>query len=114
MGHVRRGIRMLKAAAVSCGSPRPGESLRKHCVELLQAEGMVWKTMHDYPPETLRVVCCGIVNRGAAIYEGMIIRARFENSVLNGKNQMPPWKGVLSDEEIDQVWYYIRAHANQK
>jgi hypothetical protein len=40
MGHVRRGIRMLKAAAVSCGSPRPGESLRKHCVELLQAEGM--------------------------------------------------------------------------
>jgi mono/diheme cytochrome c family protein len=41
-------------------------------------------------------------------------RARFENSVLNAKNQMPPWKGVLSDEEIDQVWYYIRAHANQK
>jgi mono/diheme cytochrome c family protein len=41
-------------------------------------------------------------------------RARFDNSVRNGKNQMPPWKGVLSDEEIDQVWHYIRAHANQK
>ena len=25
----------------------------------------IWKVMHDYPPETLRVVCCGIVNRGA-------------------------------------------------
>jgi hypothetical protein len=38
----------------------------------------------------------------------------FDNSVRNGKNQMPPWKGVLSDEEIDQVWHYIRAHANKK
>jgi len=39
---------------------------------------------------------------------------RFENAVRNGKNQMPPWKGVLSDEEIDQVWHYIRANAYQK
>ena len=41
-------------------------------------------------------------------------RPRFDNSVRNGKNQMPPWKGVLSDDEIDQLWYYIRAHALQK
>ncbi len=41
-------------------------------------------------------------------------RARFDNSVRNGKSQMPPWKDVLSDEEIDQVWHYIRANAYQK
>ena len=41
-------------------------------------------------------------------------RPRFENSVRNGKNQMPPWKGVLTDEEIDQLWHYIRANAYQK
>ena len=41
-------------------------------------------------------------------------RPRFDNSVRNGKNQMPPWKGVLSDDEIDQLWHYIRAHAFQK
>ncbi|HBK05847.1 MAG TPA: hypothetical protein DDZ81_08260 [Acetobacteraceae bacterium] len=41
-------------------------------------------------------------------------RARFDNSVRNGKNQMPPWRGVLTDEEIDQVWHYIRANAYQK
>ena len=41
-------------------------------------------------------------------------RPRFENSVRNGKNQMPPWKGKLTDEEIDQVWNYIRANAYQK
>jgi mono/diheme cytochrome c family protein len=36
-------------------------------------------------------------------------RVRFDNSVLNGKNQMPPWKGALSDEQIDQIWHYVRA-----
>lgn len=41
-------------------------------------------------------------------------RPRFENSVLNGKNQMPPWKGVLSDEQRENLWAYIRANANDK
>lgn len=41
-------------------------------------------------------------------------RARFENSVLNGKNQMPPWKGALTEEQIDGLWTYIRAHAFEK
>ena len=41
-------------------------------------------------------------------------RPRFEHSVLNGKNQMPPWKGVLSDTDIDNLWHYIRAHAYEK
>jgi mono/diheme cytochrome c family protein len=39
---------------------------------------------------------------------------RFEHSVLNGKNQMPPWKGVLNAQQLDQLWHYIRAHAYQK
>jgi len=42
----------------------------------------IWRIIHDYPPETLRVVCCGIVNRGAAIYEGMIIRALMDNRIV--------------------------------
>lgn len=41
-------------------------------------------------------------------------RARFENSVLTGKGQMPPWKGVLNGEQIDLLWTYIRANAHQK
>jgi alcohol dehydrogenase (cytochrome c) len=42
----------------------------------------IWRIVHDYPPETLRVVCCGIVNRGAAIYQGMIIRALMDNRLV--------------------------------
>lgn len=36
-------------------------------------------------------------------------RSRFVNSVLNGKNQMPPWRGVLDMEQIDALWAYVRA-----
>ena len=41
-------------------------------------------------------------------------RPRFENSVRNGKNQMPPWRDVLSEADIDAVWIYIRSHAYKK
>lgn len=41
-------------------------------------------------------------------------RSRFETSVNNGKGQMPPWKGALTDEEIDQLWHYVRANAHEK
>jgi mono/diheme cytochrome c family protein len=36
-------------------------------------------------------------------------RAKFDSTVRDGRNQMPPWKDVLSDEQIDQIWAYIRA-----
>jgi mono/diheme cytochrome c family protein len=34
---------------------------------------------------------------------------RFVHSVLNGKNDMPPWQGVLEPDQIDDIWAYIRA-----
>jgi mono/diheme cytochrome c family protein len=34
---------------------------------------------------------------------------RFVNSVLNGKNQMPPWRGVLEMDQIEDIWAYVRA-----
>jgi mono/diheme cytochrome c family protein len=38
--------------------------------------------------------------------------ARFVHSVLHGKNAMPAWEGMLSPEQIEDLWAYIRAHAN--
>ena len=34
---------------------------------------------------------------------------RFLDAVLNGKRQMPPWRGALRPEQIDSIWAYIRA-----
>ena len=42
----------------------------------------IWKTLVEYPPETTRVVCCGIVNRGAAIYQGLLFRTTLNAHVI--------------------------------
>lgn len=36
-------------------------------------------------------------------------RSRFFTSVSNGKNSMPPWKSVLSQEQIGTLWAYVVA-----
>jgi cytochrome c6 len=35
---------------------------------------------------------------------------RFRNAVLNGKGQaMPPWRGKISDEDLNDLWAYVRS-----
>ena len=34
---------------------------------------------------------------------------RFVNSVARGKNQMPPWAGLLKPDEIEALWAYVVA-----
>jgi mono/diheme cytochrome c family protein len=36
-------------------------------------------------------------------------RERFVNSVTRGKNQMPPWGGLLKPEEVEALWAYVVA-----
>lgn len=38
---------------------------------------------------------------------------RFLNSVTNGKNGMPPWKGTLSTEQMDLLWAYVLTGGKQ-
>jgi alcohol dehydrogenase (cytochrome c) len=48
----------------------------------VETGAQIWRTNHEYPPEALRTVCCGIVNRGVAMYEGLIIRQLIDNQVM--------------------------------
>ena len=34
-------------------------------------------------------------------------RERFITSVTRGKNQMPPWGGLIKPEEIEALWAYV-------
>ncbi len=54
----------------------------------------IWKTKVDYPPETPRIVCCGIINRGAALYDGKVIRTTLDANViaLDAKTGKELWK----------------------
>jgi mono/diheme cytochrome c family protein len=36
-------------------------------------------------------------------------RTRFVATVTRGKNQMPPWGGLLTPAEIDALWAYVVA-----
>ncbi len=42
----------------------------------------IWKATVEYPPETPRAACCGIVNRGAAIYEGKLFRTTLDANII--------------------------------
>ncbi len=42
----------------------------------------IWKHTLDWPAETPRVVCCGVSNKGAAIYNGKIYRTTLDAQVL--------------------------------
>jgi alcohol dehydrogenase (cytochrome c) len=72
----------------------------------------IWRVLHEYPPETLRVVCCGIVNRGAAIYEGMIIRALMDDRLvaLDAKSGKEIWS-VRSPEPVSHANGYAMTGA---
>ena len=54
----------------------------------------IWKSKIDYPPETPRIVCCGIVNRGVALYDGKVYRATLDDNLiaLDAKTGKEVWR----------------------
>jgi alcohol dehydrogenase (cytochrome c) len=42
----------------------------------------IWKSKIEYPPETPRIVCCGIISRGLALYDGKIFRTTLDANVI--------------------------------
>lgn len=59
----------------------------------LATGAQVWKTIVEYPAETPRVACCGIVNRGVALYEGKVFRTTLDAHVV-----------ALNAETGEEVW----------
>ena len=59
----------------------------------------LWKTKVEYPPETPRIVCCGIINRGAAIYDGKLFRTTLDAHVisLDAKTGKELWRQKAAD-----------------
>lgn len=59
----------------------------------------VWRTAEEWDPETPRVVCCGISNKGAAIYNGKLFRLTLDAHVraLDLKTGKPVWKQKFAE-----------------
>ena len=58
-----------------------------------------WKTKVEYPPETPRIVCCGIINRGVALYDGKVFRTTLDAHIvaLDAKTGKELWKSKVID-----------------
>jgi alcohol dehydrogenase (cytochrome c) len=59
----------------------------------------VWKTKVEYPAEVPRIVCCGIINRGAALFDGKVFRTTLDAQVqaLDIKTGKEIWKTKAAD-----------------
>src|SRR5881296_4295403 len=59
----------------------------------------LWKQVLDWPPETPRVVCCGVSNKGAAIYNGKVYRTTLDAHVVayEAKTGKEIWKSKAAE-----------------
>ncbi|MEA3024211.1 MAG: hypothetical protein QOK01_3063, partial [Alphaproteobacteria bacterium] len=59
----------------------------------------IWKTPVEWLPETPRVVCCGVSNKGAAIYNGKVYRTTLDAHVIayDAKTGKEVWKSKAAE-----------------
>ncbi|MBV8835775.1 MAG: PQQ-dependent dehydrogenase, methanol/ethanol family, partial [Alphaproteobacteria bacterium] len=59
----------------------------------------IWRTPVDWVPETPRIVCCGVSNKGAAIYNGKIYRTTLDAHViaLDAKTGAEVWRSKAAE-----------------
>ena len=72
----------------------------RHTVAIDVATGkQIWRQTLDWPPETPRVVCCGVSNKGAAIYDGKIFRTTLDAHVIayDAKSGKELWKSKAAE-----------------
>jgi alcohol dehydrogenase (cytochrome c) len=63
-----------------------------HAIDVKTGKNL-WVNKIEYPPETPRIVCCGIVNRGAAVLEGRLFRVTLDGNVI-----------AISMETGEELW----------
>jgi alcohol dehydrogenase (cytochrome c) len=59
----------------------------------------LWKTKVEYPAEVPRIVCCGIINRGPALYDGKVFRTTLDANLvaLDAKTGKEIWRSNIID-----------------
>jgi alcohol dehydrogenase (cytochrome c) len=72
----------------------------RHTVAIDVATGkQIWRHTLDWPAETPRVVCCGVSNKGAAIFDGKVFRTTLDAHViaLDAKTGKEVWKSKVDE-----------------
>jgi alcohol dehydrogenase (cytochrome c) len=72
----------------------------RHTVAIDVATGkQIWRHTLDWPADTPRVVCCGVSNKGAAIFDGKVFRTTLDAHViaLDAKTGKEVWKQKVDE-----------------
>jgi alcohol dehydrogenase (cytochrome c) len=72
----------------------------RHTVAIDVGSGkQIWKHTLDWPADTPRVVCCGVSNKGAALYNGRVYRTTLDAHVLalDAKSGKELWKTKVAE-----------------
>src|SRR3954466_9288223 len=72
----------------------------RHTVALDVGTGkQIWKHTLDWPGDTPRVVCCGVSNKGAALYNGRVYRTTLDAHVLalDAKTGKEVWRSKAAE-----------------
>jgi alcohol dehydrogenase (cytochrome c) len=72
----------------------------RHTVAIDVGTGkQLWKHTLEWPADTPRVVCCGVSNKGAAIYNGRIYRTTLDAHVLalDARDGKEIWKTKIAE-----------------
>lgn len=65
----------------------------------------IWKQDIELPQDVFKMACCGILNRGAAIYDGKLYRSTLDAHViaLDAKTGKQLWKSKAADYQNGQA-----------
>ena len=59
----------------------------------------IWKQELEFPSDVFKMACCGLLNRGAAIFDGKIYRTTLDSQVIayDAKSGKQLWKSKATD-----------------
>lgn len=65
----------------------------------------IWKQEFDLPQDVFKMACCGILNRGVAIYNGKLFRSTLDAHVvaMDAKTGKQLWKSKAADYQNGQA-----------
>jgi mono/diheme cytochrome c family protein len=100
---------LVTAVSVIPALSAPGASSDSTVV--LTAEALYKKGKTSFRKRCARCHGVNMVNPGVGVFDLRTFpqddKARFVDSVLNGKNAMPSWRAVLNPADIDLLWVYV-------
>lgn len=62
----------------------------------------IWKQELEFAPDVFKMACCGLLNRGVAIYEGKVYRTTLDSHVIayDAKSGKQLWKTKVIDYKL--------------